>query len=97
MGMSKTNSSDTVSAKINSLRQGAGNPGHSCPLCGNAAAAPFRRLVDGVVVAGCIDAFHTDHADAWHNRPVARQLRLEVLAGLTLARGPSYIARSVRA
>ena len=47
-----------------------------CRLCCEPLAHPFRQVRDGVVFAGCINADHTGHvADAWHARPVAKQLR----------------------
>lgn len=50
-----------------------------CPVCGGAEAQP-KRVVDeaGMVVEGCVDAYHSDamlHLDgpeaAWHWRPEA--------------------------
>ncbi len=49
----------------------------TCTTCGHAADKPYRRTVDGVVTEGCIDAFHNAHADAWHLRPVAAEMRCE--------------------
>ncbi len=54
----------------------------TCPTCGRREAHPFRRVLGGEVIEGCIDGFHSDamlHLDspeaAWHWRPVAIQFR----------------------
>lgn len=82
-----SNNDSKVSARINSIRRNAGNPGTQCPSCGRAADAPYRCVVDGAIVEGCIDAFHHGHLPAandtaWHNRPIARKWRAETLADL---------------
>jgi hypothetical protein len=82
------NAADRVSATINAIRRDAGNPMEECPSCCRAATAPYRRIVRGKIVEGCIDAFHHGHLPAttntaaWHNRQIARKLRAETLATL---------------
>lgn len=47
-----------------------------CTTCGCGADNPYRWTdAFGVVVAGCVDSAHNDHADAWHLRPEAAQIR----------------------
>lgn len=76
------------SANIMIIRRGAGGGHTHCPTCGQTRAAPYRRLVDGKIVEGCIDASHTGHlvpisaSSEWHDRPVARMMRAGTLADL---------------
>ncbi len=65
-----------------------------CTACGRHASQPFRRIVDGEVVEGCIDDFHTDamlHLDlpdsSWHWRPEAINHRSDVSRFLARAGG----------
>ena len=55
-----------------------------CPTCFNPAGQPYRRLccTTGVIIEGCIDAFHNAAVHclsiddiAWHLRPEAEVLR----------------------
>lgn len=80
-----------ISARIIAIRAAAGAElgiasADRCPICGRAAASPARRLVNGAIVEGCIDAHHTGHlagADlAWHTRPCAKQWRAETARSL---------------
>lgn len=86
--MNAASNDSQVSARINSIRRNAGNPGTQCPSCGRAADAPARRVVKGEIVEGCVAAFHHGHLPAgsdtaaWHNRPAGRQVRAETLAFL---------------
>ncbi len=59
-----------------------------CNVCTQPAGAPFRRYdANGTVLYGCIDDFHTGHlvtpsaSSYWHNRPEAKKLRQQRLAG----------------
>jgi hypothetical protein len=80
-----------ISAAINRIRAAAGNPMKECPCCGRAASAPYRRIVRGTIVEGCVDAFHgaalpaQSNTAAWHNRASAQQLRRNELAFLRAA------------
>jgi lysyl-tRNA synthetase class I len=48
----------------------------NCTTCGRSAASPWREFnADGTVRFGCVDAAHDGHADEWHLRPEAAQLR----------------------
>lgn len=77
-----------VSAMIVAIRESAGNPGITCPICVRIASAPYRRRnAAGRIVEGCVDAFHTGRlvtqADsAWHDRPDAREMRVTTLKSL---------------
>jgi hypothetical protein len=75
--------SDAInSALIRNSRIAHGNPGTHCPLCGRTESDPYRRTIGGVIIEGCIDAFHTgalpigSDTYAWHTRPWARVQRL---------------------
>lgn len=47
-----------------------------CTTCGHPADAPHRRTnTSGVIIEGCVDSAHNDHADAWHLRPEAEPIR----------------------
>lgn len=77
------------STKIESIRRAAGGEMHRCPTCTRSVDAPYRRIVDGAIVEGCIDASHTDsmsvgvgNSQAWHNRPQARKMRADGLKWL---------------
>ena len=72
----------TISEKILSIRAAAGNPCNTCPTCGRAPSAPYRRYdAQGRVTEGCIDATHTgrlvgtSESNRWHMRPVAEVMR----------------------
>ena len=82
-----------ISAALNNLRNDArreaGHPIEDrCPTCGRPAAAPARRLVDGEIVEGCVDAHHTgalpagSATAAWHDQPFAQRLRARALASM---------------
>jgi hypothetical protein len=55
-----------------------------CPTCLRPVNNPYRRIVDGRIVEGCIDDTHTgripaaSNTGAWHNRPVAKAHRRAV-------------------
>lgn len=52
-----------------------------CKICGKPAGKPFRRIIQGDIVEGCISAFHTGHLepggadDVWHNRTASKSWR----------------------
>ena len=76
-----------TSARINAIRAAAGNPMTRCPTCARPAHDPYRRIVDGQISEGCIDAFHHGRTCAgasteWHMRPSAAQHRRTELASL---------------
>jgi hypothetical protein len=71
-----------TSARIVAIRDSAGNPGTHCPCCTQPVAAPYRRVLEGRVAEGCVDAAHAEYADAWHDRPQARDIRARELAHL---------------
>jgi len=54
----------------------------TCKTCGRPLAAPYRRIVNGKIVEGCVTADHDGHlygaAAEWHNRPVAKQIRKDM-------------------
>lgn len=82
----------TTSAKLVAFRAKYGGDAESCPTCTRAPTRPFRRIVDGKIVEGCVDACHTGQftglssSNAWHTRPEARILRKETFDHLkTLA------------
>ena len=82
-----TNAADSLnSLKIRTIRHANGNPGKSCPLCGHASGAPYRRVHNGRIIEGCVDAHHSDalygESLAWHMRPVACELRKQALEHL---------------
>ena len=85
----------SVSQKIMKIRKSAGNIGTTCPICCRSVDDPYRRIVEGTIVEGCVDASHTDHINrlgpcntaAWHNRPVAKKLRKDTLLYLHKAGG----------
>jgi len=59
----------------------------TCTTCGHPAAAPHRRLQNGVIVEGCIDAVHSRGylqgvSLAWHMSPAAHSIRAQTLANL---------------
>ncbi len=73
------------SAKINAIRNAALGEAHTrCPTCGHGASAPYRRVSEGKIVEGCIDAFHAEalygESLRWHTRPAAQKLRQGTLA-----------------
>jgi len=84
MNTSKMNAR-TVSGRINAFRAYARKVSAKtllaspCPCCTRAAAAPYRRELDGATVEGCVDAHHDAHRDAWHDRPQAAAIRLTEL------------------
>lgn len=81
------NTLKTVDAKINALRAKHGNDGTMCPVCCRHAVSPYRQIVGGRIVEGCVDASHGPHVWAgnglaWHMRPQAVELRRAELAKL---------------
>jgi hypothetical protein len=83
----KRNTIATVDARINAIRAKHGNDGAACCTCGRPAINPYRRILNGRVVEGCVDAAHGPHLYAgnglaWHLRPEAVQLRRNELAAL---------------
>lgn len=74
------------SDKIELIRRKAGGEMHRCGTCTHSVDAPFRRIADGKVVEGCVDAAHTASmqlgngaSQAWHNRQAARKIRASAL------------------
>jgi len=55
-----------------------------CTTCCRTAAAPYRRVVDGRIVEGCVDAIHTGHliggSRDWHETLAAYQIRENMTA-----------------
>jgi len=51
----------------------------SCSTCGRSAGAPYRRMVAGKIVEGCVDEFHTGHLHGssleWHTSRDGRTIR----------------------
>jgi hypothetical protein len=66
-----------------------GHAAANCCTCGHAAANPYRRIAEGKIVEGCIDATHTGHLQptsstlAWHDRKQAVAMRRAELARLS--------------
>lgn len=59
----------------------------TCTTCGHPAAAPHRRLQNGYIIEGCVDAAHSrgylqGASLAWHMAPSAHALRARTLAHL---------------
>ena len=61
----------------------------TCLTCNRLPAAPYRRIVDGRTIEGCVDACHTEHVHGtsteWHWRQDAIKIRkstLDFLNGL---------------
>jgi hypothetical protein len=56
-----------------------------CTTCCRPAAAPYRRIVEGRIVEGCVDAIHTGHligaSRDWHETLGAYQIRENLIAG----------------
>lgn len=55
-----------------------------CPTCNKPADKPYRNVVDGHIVGGCIDNFHSgaylSEADwEWHTRDSAMAWRTDIL------------------
>jgi len=78
---------EPASRKILALRLAAGNDCETCPTCARPANAPYRRIVDGRIVEGCIDAAHTvaclvGGTREWHYRKAAVAHRRTVAASL---------------
>lgn len=55
-----------------------------CPICGKSVETPYRRVVSGVIIEGCISKFHNaafecvvSNSSDWHNRKEAKKLRKE--------------------
>jgi hypothetical protein len=73
-----------TSAKILAIRAAAGNPCTVCPTCGRGQAAPHRRILEGRIYEGCVDACHTGHLIGgsleWHQQGAS--IRRAALAGL---------------
>lgn len=80
--------SDRVSDEIMKIRLANGGSDQTCPTCGRSAFAPYRRIVDGRIVEGCVDAIHSDHVTPisnsghWHNRKEAKEIRRAELTHL---------------
>lgn len=59
----------------------------TCPSCLQPPHSPTRARVDGVVVHGCVDHFHSGHLQdisaslRWHNRADAKKIRAAAKAG----------------
>lgn len=53
----------------------------TCSTCTRPVESPYRRIVDGHIVEGCIDACHGEHLTpttnsyAWHFRRAAKAFR----------------------
>lgn len=62
------------------------DPSATCTTCGRALNAPYRRIVAGAIVEGCVDDAHTGHLPAttntaaWHDRAEARKIRADTAA-----------------
>ena len=79
----------SVSEQILKIRKSAGNLCYQCPICGRDADNPYRRILDGEIVEGCVDATHTPYLQRlntnsknWHNRPEAKKIRKDLLVHL---------------
>lgn len=52
-----------------------------CPTCTRSKYDPFRQYVDGKIVAGCVDDYHTGHlvsisaTNSWHYSKQAKEIR----------------------
>ena len=83
--MTKIERDARVSAEILASRANAGNPNTHCPLCVRTPSNPSRRLVDGAITEGCIDACHTgqlvstSESNHWHLRDWAIDYRRDEL------------------
>ena len=55
--MKRRSTVETIDEKINAIRRAAGNPGLRCPTCGRSEHDPYRRVVGGKFVEGCVDSF----------------------------------------
>lgn len=72
-----------IARKTLAIMAKAGNPLTQCPTCTRRADAPYRNILkDGTLVAGCIDAFHTESLAGlttgsahWHFRKTAQEWR----------------------
>jgi hypothetical protein len=53
----------------------------TCGTCCRPVGAPYRRSAAGVVIEGCVDAFHGE-IDVWSGRPEARAIRARELERL---------------
>lgn len=74
---------DTTDREIQEIREINGAPHDRCTTCCKAPNSPYRRTdIYGVMIEGCIDAIHGPHADAWHNRESAVQIREKILKNL---------------
>lgn len=58
----------------------------NCNTCTRPVNDPYRVYSDnGEVIQGCVDACHTSHlqldtsSHAWHNRPQAEQIRINMI------------------
>ena len=48
----------------------------TCRTCCRPLNTPYRVIVGGVVVQGCVAEDHTGHvADSWHNSPEGERIR----------------------
>lgn len=54
------------------------SPG-TCSTCGCGPSVPYRRIVDGRIIEGCVDLTHNGQLHgsslAWHDRKSAKALR----------------------
>jgi hypothetical protein len=70
-----------------------------CSSCCRAPSAPYRRIVGGVIVEGCIDMAHDatmkaagpSNTATWHNRPSAKAWRKAQVAHLRAMLGPAAV------
>jgi len=63
----------------------------SCSTCGRSPGSPYRRVVAGKIVEGCVDEFHTGHLHGasleWHTSRDARAIRRRTAEDLTTMLG----------
>jgi hypothetical protein len=84
----KTLTDQMVSRVIVGIRAGAGGDVGRCPTCCRPAEEPYRRVIEGAIREGCVDASHlhligeTSESAAWHNRPEAQDMRMRELTRL---------------
>lgn len=69
-------------AKILNLRILNGGSVDRCPTCGHSPENPYRRVINGKIIEGCVDATHTGRlpvpsaSSDWHMRPEAIEVRM---------------------
>lgn len=55
----------------------------TCNTCCKPVSRPYRRIVAGKIVEGCVDKSHNGHviastnSGAWHNRKEAKKIRAD--------------------